>query len=484
MKQLFKYMGVGLLLAGPVGAADVVSNAMSGICYPTLAAGVAAAANGDTLVMIADHVLPETLVISDRVISIVSDGTKRTITASTNCVYDMVEVSGLTTILTLGIAGAGDDADPKLVFNGGGEQGVTHLFDMFYVDLAELNLHPGVVLESLSSQDVGGIYNYGGLVRMYGGRIENNAAPYGAGFFNNQGDFLLYGGSITGNWAVAGGAIYNQAAIRTQEGYIIGYGGLLEMTGGTIGNNRADGAGGGVFNVGRFVFSGGNIVGNTAPEGGGIYHYNGSDFGLNMSGSAWVASNTAAKGSGIYYNNDEYTWLTLGGGARVAPPNDIYYAAGSSAIWLSEALTGPGLAAQITPFAYNTNAYVLGALTDDDLWLVTNYYGKFSVTPDSTDSNSVPWYVGAHGRLSRDNPAWIPATILSIASSETHVEWGVEPAYQAWDGIVELATNLVGQAWNFQPLPTNAYSVTDGRVVVPRDRPLGVYRLRTGGGSP
>ena len=61
---------------------------------------------------------------------------------------------------------------------------------------------------------------------------------------------------------------------------------------------------------------------------------------------------------------------------------------------------------------------------------------------------------------------------------------GADPAFQAWDGVVELATNLVGQAWNFQPLAPEAYSVTNGRVVVPRDRPLGIYRLRTGGAGP
>ena len=155
---------------------------------------------------------------------------------------------------------------------------------------------------------------------------------------------------------------------------------------------------------------------------------------------------------------------------------------GLNPIVLAGPLSGRGPAAQLTPAIYEANQWMLAAATTNDLWVVSNYYGKFTVTPAPGDPE--PWYVNVNGRLSRDNSAATPATILSIASSETNVEWGVEPAFQAWDGVVELATNLVGQAWNFQPLAPEAYSVTNGRVVVPRDRPLGIYRLRTGGAGP
>ncbi|HOE00517.1 MAG TPA: hypothetical protein PKI64_05580 [Kiritimatiellia bacterium] len=463
------------------GAADVVSNAMSGVRYPSLATAVAAATSGDRLVMIGNETLGATLIVSNKTLTLVSDGTVRTVTGSTNCTDGMVSILGVTATLTLGQP-EGSDAAPTLVFDGGRYQGVTSLSNMFFSDLGWLTIHPGVVLRNLASVDVGAIYNLSGVVEMYGGRIENNSAPYGGGIFNQTGDIWIYGGSITGNVAQIGGGIYNDA-VQWFMGYIVGYYGKVDVRGGLIANNAANVAGGGILSYGALDLSGGQVLRNSAPQGGGVLHANGkAPYGMSLRGTAVVASNSATQGSGIYYNDDGNTWLTLAEGGRVEPSNDVFLAIGTSPVILESALTGRGLAARLTPAAYATNQIVLGASTNSNLWIVSNYYGKFTVTPAPGDPE--PWYVNVNGRLSRDNSAATPATILSIASSETNVEWGVEPAFQAWDGVVELATNLVGQAWNFQPLAPEAYSVTNGRVVVPRDRPLGIYRLRTGGAGP
>ena len=457
------------------GAADVVSNAMSGVRYPSLATAVAAATSGDRLVMIGNETLGATLIVSNKTLTLVSDGTVRTVTGSTNCTDGMVSILGVTATLTLGQP-EGSDAAPTLVFDGGRYQGVTSLSNMFFSDLGWLTIHPGVVLRNLASVDVGAIYNLSGVVEMYGGRIENNSAPYGGGIFNQTGDIWIYGGSITGNVAQIGGGIYNDA-VQWFMGYIVGYYGKVDVRGGLIANNAANVAGGGILSYGALDLSGGQVLRNSAPQGGGVLHANGkAPYGMSLRGTAVVASNSATQGSGIYYNDDGNTWLTLAEGGRVEPSNDVFLAIGTSPVILESALTGRGLAARLTPAAYATNQIVLGASTNSNLWIVSNYYGKFTVTPNAGDP--VPWHVDVNGRLTRQDPAELPAQIGAAALGATGLELDVEPDYVAWDGVLDVATNLAGRAWNFQPLPTNAYAVSNGQIAVTAAAPLGIYRMR------
>lgn len=476
MKQVIALVLAGCLIATSAWAADVVSNAMNGVRYPSLAPAVAAAASGDRLVMIGNETLGTTLVVSNKTLTLVSDGSVRTVTGSTNCTDGMVSILGATATLTLGQP-EGSDASPTLIFDGGRYQGVASLSNMFFSDLGWLTIHPGVVLRNLASVDAGAIFNQAGVVEMYGGRIENNSANYGGGILNAAGDVWIYGGSITGNVAQVGGGIYNDA-VQWYLGYIIGYYGRVDLRGGLIANNVANAAGGGILNYGTLDISGGQVLRNSAPQGGGVLHANGkAPYGMALRGTAIVASNAATQGSGIYYNNDGNTWLIMAEGGRVDPANDVFLAsAGGSPVILESALTGRGPAARLTPSAYATNQAVLGAAAASNLWAVSNYYGKFSVTPNPGDP--VPWFVDVNGRLTRQDPAELPAEIGAVASGAAGLELNVAPAYVAWNGVLDVATNLVGRAWNFQPLPTNAYAVTNGRIAVTSDAPLGIYRIR------
>ena len=475
MKRKVIWVLAGCLFASGAWAADVVSNAMNGVRYPSLAAAVAAATSGDRLVMIGNETLGATLVVSNKILTLVSDGSVRTVTGSTNCTDGMVSILGATATLTLGQP-EGSDASPTLIFDGGRYQGVASLSNMFFSDLGWLTLHPGVVLRNLASVDVGAIYNISGVVEMYGGRIENNSAPYGGGIFNQTGEIWIYGGSITGNVAQVGGGIYNDA-VQWFMGYIVGYYGKVDVRGGLIADNAANVAGGGILSYGALDLSGGQVLRNSAPQGGGVLHANGkAPYGMTLRGSAVVASNAATQGSGIYYNDDGNTWLVVAEGGRVHPSNDVFLAVGTSPVILESALTGRGIAARLTPAAYATNQVVLGAAVASNLWAVSNYYGKFSVTPNPGDP--VPWFVDVNGRLVRQDPAELPAEIGAVSSGEAGLELDVAPDYVAWDGAVDVATNLAGRAWNFQPLPTNAYAVTNGRIAVTSAAPLGIYRIR------
>ncbi len=467
-----------LVVAGLRGAraADVVSNAMSGARFPSLAAAVAAAAKGDELVLIGNEILSSTLTISNRTLSIVSDGVERTIRGSTNCSYDMVLLAGTNTFLTLGKSG-GSDATPTLIFDGGKGAGVSNLYDMVLMNGSHLTMHPGVVLRNLASLDTGPVNNSGGVFEMRGGRIEGNSAPYGGAINNNMGEVWIYGGSITGNLANFGGGIYNQA-VELYEGYIVAYVGKSTVSGGKIANNAAYQAGGGIFNMGEMVLSGGRVELNSAPTGGGVYHYNGAAHGMALKGDALVVSNTASTGSGIFYNNDNNTWLTLAEGGRVVPSNDVCMATNLSPLVLAGPLSGRGTAVQLTPAIYSTNTSVLGTVGTSNLWIVSNYYGKFTVTPKS----GTAWYVNSRGQLSLTNPVLDPLEVPEIGEATwgaAGLEMAVDPAYVAWDGVLDCATNMIGNAWNFVPLATNAYAVTNGRVIVNSDVPMGVFRMRS-----
>ena len=83
-RKILQLAMAGCLFATGAGAADVVSNAMTGVRYPSLATAVAAATSGDRLVMIGNETLGATLVVSNKMLTLVSDGSVRTVTASTN----------------------------------------------------------------------------------------------------------------------------------------------------------------------------------------------------------------------------------------------------------------------------------------------------------------------------------------------------------------------------------------------------------------
>lgn len=130
------------------------------------------------------------------------------------------------------------------------------------------------------------------------GKITHVKGKTGSGI--NTGDdsrymtkLIMYGGNITGNTAENGAGIY----CGTRAG--------VTLNGGSITNNIATENGGGIYCEGDMNLNGGNITGNSAKLGGGLYTAKGSqadskyDFvrlmGVNIS------ENTATeKGGGIY----------------------------------------------------------------------------------------------------------------------------------------------------------------------------------------
>jgi len=109
----------------------------------------------------------------------------------------------------------------------------------------------------------------GGTLRMETGATVTGARDTGIKIGGELGDGT--GASFTMN----GGTISNNKARRDGGGVRVRRGTIFSMTGGTITGNESNSpsnaqGGGGVYVVGKFIMSGGNIINNRAEYGGGI----------------------------------------------------------------------------------------------------------------------------------------------------------------------------------------------------------------------
>ena len=261
-----------------------------------------------------------------------------------------------------------------------------------------LNIEDNAILENNYATDPKNTDVYGGAIyasagtsrveiNMTGGSIRNNRAYFGGGvFLLNNSEFNMSGGEIRGNKVIAdpykgqpfvsGGGIaaFKSSTINLSEdaliteNYSLEYGGgialgtiidvvqgnTLNMTGGTISNNKAGASGGGIFvqasrGNGNSVanISEGKIIGNAMTGegygnnkfgGGGIYvngkseRYKGKQGILNLS-NALITDNTADEGGGYASCPTSNTGINVKNGVAIFgnhanKAQDIYIEAG------------------------------------------------------------------------------------------------------------------------------------------------------------
>ncbi len=191
-----------------------------------------------------------------------------------------------------------------------------------YVDSnATLNLNGGQIAGN-KAYSGGGVYVEGAMT-MTGGAIAENEATNeksdgGGGVKIAGGTLAMSAGSISGNKAARyGGGVSVWRAFSKQ--------GSFTMTGGKVGENGfSDGSdtdnqvGGGVYaRSSNVTLSGGEISGNTANEGAGVYLKGESgdkrDSTLTMNDKASITKNTSsACGGGIYVGNYSIAMLQSG----------------------------------------------------------------------------------------------------------------------------------------------------------------------------
>ena len=152
-----------------------------------------------------------------------------------------------------------------------------------------------------------------GIFKMNGGTISNNTGFSGGGVcVDGSATFTMVDGIISGNSANVdngnGGGVYTA--------------GTFEMIGGTIGGTSdSDGntarRGGGLYITSGAIakMSGGKIVHNTAPWGGGICIYNANDgLKFEMSGGSVNNNSATSAGGGVYADIDSAPQVVVSGG--------------------------------------------------------------------------------------------------------------------------------------------------------------------------
>jgi len=214
-----------------------------------------------------------------------------------------------------------------------------------------LNISGGEIIDNASNGGGGGVYG-SSVFTMTGGLISGNTGGSGGGVWLSGGSMTMSAGEISGNASNgAGGGIYGNGTVTITGGSIINNGhkdtfqsslgggiytgtGMLtisqaddavptlisgntssdlgggvccynlNMSGGTISDNTATNAGGGIYGAGfanfadAMTITGGSVTNNSAANGGGIYNYYTT---LTVS-DAIISGNTAttANGGGIY----------------------------------------------------------------------------------------------------------------------------------------------------------------------------------------
>ena len=212
--------------------------------------------------------------------------------------------------------GGGIYLSGEMELNGGMLSGNTAVGDYFDTDHTQ-SAHGGAILIRANRADYDESYDVPAKLTMTGGNIQNNKAASDRSAFGGAvailgtpknsvdltNEFIMTGGTISGNTAGYGGAISVYAADRYWNGNasvkISGnaeitqntgrngggaialwtskaddYSSTVEMSGGTISDNKTFSKGGGVFLYGKgdsFYMTDGKISDNEAKQGGGIF---------------------------------------------------------------------------------------------------------------------------------------------------------------------------------------------------------------------
>ena len=235
-------------------------------------------------------------------------------------------------------------------YGGGVHVNGTYAPSTFTMYGGEISGNIAVTSSPIFASGGGGVYIYGGKFTMHGGKICGNSADTGGGVNSWFGSITMYGGEISGNTATeTGGGMYMYSGSFTMHGGEISrnvsnsshgsYGGGINVISsgeiniydGKISENTANSPsasfGGGIsLSESVLIMHGGEISGNIADSGGGVYIWNGSE--STIDGTAEISHNTADSGGGVsILNGGELTMLggkiinnisrSYGGGVRV-----------------------------------------------------------------------------------------------------------------------------------------------------------------------
>ncbi len=315
-------------------------------------------------------------------VSIVSDGGDHTISRSPMGVsnsYSMIYVARFAGGPTNAVLNLGSPAmSGTLTFDGGAFPTFGSSVILHY--RGTLNMYDGVTIKNSHSGLGGaGVYNEA-TFNMYGGTIVSNVA-YGtgggvrnAGYWGQQVKFNMYGGTIAHNSSL------------NDVNDLGGYGGgviadgttVFNMMGGSIHDNEAEYAGGGIESDNDYyktnaVVSVVNLMGGTVSDN--------------------QVSGVNGRGNGVYSEG----LLTMAGAAGVDAGNDVYLS--NSVITVTNALSQPGVVAMISSASTTSGTPVVRVSPGAGVTL-NDVLGSFDLVPGSGQELVVYTPAGAIVRAS------------------------------------------------------------------------------------
>lgn len=247
----------------------------------------------------------------------------------------------------------------------------------------------------------GGIFMYGNVTLNNSTDISNNSAALGGGIYINiLGDSpsltVTEKCTIQENTASGdGGGIFACGQNKDDSVYAVS---------GTVANNSATGdnsLGGGIYVQSCTVTLNGNVTGNSAKDGGGVYISPDPTAKLNFE-SGVIEENLVSSGgtgSGVYVNkgSDTFGDFYMSGSSIVGVDNDVYLTSGTK-ITVAGELTGITPVATITPESYAVDTLLLSVSAAASVTL-SAVVEKFAVTPQMMDGVPKSWSIDKNGCL-------------------------------------------------------------------------------------
>ena len=282
------------------------------------------------------------------------DITKSIAPSADKCI-ELTSQGNSTYTLTRGAAFSGSDSHLFALTGGtmvleniildGRKEDVSSVGNLVNVQDANLDIREGAVLQNNNDSAVKLVVTSGETtVTLNGGKISGNTADSGAAVsFRNSGNmkFVMNDGEISDNVAKRnGGAI-------TEAGYTADA--VIEINDGKITGNMANGTsddspmGGAIYSNGTLLITGGEITGNSAPNGrgGGIYKAGGTNRIFTMTGGT-VSGNTArpetvsgGSGANVYVARSVFT---IGGAVNIPDSLLLNLESGYVAFYICSAL--------------------------------------------------------------------------------------------------------------------------------------------------
>ena len=248
--------------------------------------------DGGQIVLLSDISLTQTVTISKSVT--ISSKNQNKITCQVDQHGYLLNITSGTVTLT------------NIVIDGGSETNITASRALIAVKNGTLILGQNVVLQNNNNTTEngagGGVCLIGGSIRMLSGsQISDNQAEQGGGvaivqdanFYMEGGEILRNTATTSASYGKGGGGVYQTA-------------GSFYMSGGSIHDNLSNACGGGVYlSYGNpsFILSRGTITLNQAVYGGGIYvesvQTNEFEHVLELSGGSIVENKATKRGGGI-----------------------------------------------------------------------------------------------------------------------------------------------------------------------------------------